>query len=163
MRERGKKTYVLIGRKGATSVRSYPAPAVLLLFACLFACSVARSQNLPDCSLGKITERVQPQYPITLQGRIVEGTVSILATFAPDGRVSGSKAISGPQALQFEARAYLNGWRAQPASAPRQCVVQIVFRFDGSQGVCSAHTQVAVRPERLDETRVLLHLSCDVF
>ncbi|MEO7028483.1 MAG: energy transducer TonB [Acidobacteriaceae bacterium] len=135
---------------------------LFLILTCL-ACLTARAQNLPDCSLGKITERVPPQYPITLQGRIVEGTVSVLATFSPDGRVSGSKAISGPPALQFEARAYLNGWRAQPASAPRQCIIQIIYQFDGSQGVCSTHTQVAVRPERLDETHVLLHLSCDVF
>ncbi len=125
-------------------------------------CRSLSAQDL-DCSLGKITERVVPRYPVQLEGRVVEGDVNLLATFAPDGRVSSSKAINGPQALQFEARAYLSGWRAEPASAPRQCVIHLRYRFDGSQAACTRNREVGVRPERLSETEVLLHLSCDVF
>jgi hypothetical protein len=124
-------------------------------------CLSASAQSDFDCSLGKISERMPPEYPFQLQGRIVQGDVSILATFAPDGHVSASKAISGPQPLQFEARAYLNGWRAEASSAPRQCVIHLEYRFDGPQTACSSRRDVRVRPERLSETNVLLHLSCD--
>jgi len=138
--------------------------AAILLFALAITmlCPTTQAQDL-ECSLGKVTERVPPRYPVQLQGRIVEGDVNVLATFAPDGRVSSSKVINGPQPLQFEARAYLSGWHAEPASAPRQCVIHLKYRFDGSQGVCTKHQEVDVRPERLSETDVLLHLSCDTF
>ena len=157
MHERGKKTYVLIGGKMARC-----ATIALFVWGAVFCLSAGAQSDL-DCSLGKIVERVPPRYPIQLQGRIVEGVVSVLATFAPDGHVSSSKAVSGPQSLQFEARAYLNGWHAEPSSAQRQCVIHIEYRFDGSQAVCAKDRDVSVRADRQSETDVLLHLSCDVF
>jgi len=142
----------------------FACKAAVLMFAVtiLMLCGTAHAQDL-ECSLGKVTERVPPRYPVQLGGRVVEGDVNVLATFAPDGRVSSSKVINGPQPLQFEARAYLSGWRAEPASAPRQCIIHLKYRFDGSQGVCTKNREVDVRPERLSETDVLLHLSCDAF
>jgi hypothetical protein len=111
-----------------------------------------------ECFLGKITEHVPPHYP----GGGVQGEVDVLATFAPDGHVSGNKVISGPQALRFEAQAYLNGWRAGPSSTPRQCVIHLKYTFDGSQA-CVRSRNVSVQPERVNETDVILHLGCDGF
>lgn len=138
------------------------ASVSILFLSGILLCHNARAQDL-ECSLGKVKERVPPRYPIQLEGRVVEGDVNVLATFAPDGHVSSSKVVNGPQPLQFEARAYLNGWRAEAASAPRQCIIHLKYRFEGSQAACAKNRDVDVRPERLSETDVLLHLSCDTF
>lgn len=125
-------------------------------------CSFGAHAQL-SCSLGHITERIAPEYPLQLQGHILEGSVTVLATFAPDGRVTGSKAVSGPSALRFAADSYVHGWRAEKSDATRQCTVQVEFQFDGSQGVCNTHTEVRARPEHIDDTHVLVHLNCDLW
>jgi hypothetical protein len=143
--------------KGWSIGRIATALATLLL------AGATHAQGVTGCSLGKINERVAAQYPLNLQGRIVEGTVSMIATFAPDGHVSASKALTGPAALQFESRAYLNGWRAEPSSDSRECLITFDYRFDGSRAVCDSRTPVTVRPQRIDESHVLMKLSCDTW
>ncbi len=139
------------------------ARLALLVAGCAAWALPSPAQSVAGCSLGKVKERLPAQYPIALSGRVVEGMVTVLAAFAPDGHVTSSKAVSGPQTLQFEARAYVQGWRADADSGQRQCAIVLDYRFDGSQGVCSKNTQVSVRPERLDDTHVWMHLSCDTW
>ena len=133
------------------------AAVFLFVVSNVLFCHSIHAQDL-ECSLGKITEHVPPLY----SGGGVQGEVDVLATFAPDGHVSGNKVISGPQALRFDAQAYLNGWRAGPSSTPRQCVIHIKFSFDGSQA-CTRRRNITVQPERVNQTEVILHLSCDGF
>ena len=129
----------------------------------LSAASALRAAEFPSCSLGRVSERVAPQYPLGLDGRIVEGTVQVQANFAPDGRVTSSKVISGPAALRFESEAYIRGWRAEKSEELRACVISIQYVADSSRGLCSKQNEVHLRAERLDETHVLVHLSCEMF
>ena len=76
---------------------------------------------------------------------------------------SRSSPPSRPTALRFAAESYVHGWRAEKSDAPRQCTIDVDFRFDGSQAACSAHTEVHARSERLDDTHVLVHLNCDIW
>jgi hypothetical protein len=145
-----------LARIAKGSVVRNAAVFVFALSSVMFCRSVS-AQDL-ECSLGKITEHVLPHYP----GGGVQGEVDVLATFAPDGHVSGNKVISGPQALRFEAQAYLNGWRAEPSSTPRQCVIHLKYTFDGSQA-CARRRNISVQAERVNETDVILHLGCDGF
>ena len=132
----------------------------LLLASALLHSHPCRAQEPIACTLGRVSERVAPHYPDTLNGRALQGVVSMLATFAPDGKVSSSKVFAGPSALRFESEAYVRGWRAEPSEEPRQCTITLEYRFDGSQGVCGPHRQVQVRAERQDDTHVLMRLSC---
>ena len=54
----------------------------LLLTASFLLAPFCSAQEPPSCSLGRITERIAPEYPDALNGRPVQGVVSILATFA---------------------------------------------------------------------------------
>lgn len=135
-------------------------------FACLglfVATGLLRAQDPLSCSLGSVKERIAPMYPTQYQGRIVEGSVQVLATFAPDGRVTSSKVLSGPSELRFTAESYIRGWRADKSDEPRQCSIAVDFRFDGSQAACGRRTEVHARTERLDDTHVLVHLNCDIW
>ena len=113
-----------------------------------------------NCSLGRVTERTAPQYPMQLDNRPLEGQVGLIATFGPDGRVTSTKTFTGPQALRFESESYVRGWRAEPSSDIRQCTVTLDFRFEGAPNTCSTHNEIHIRAERLDDNHVLMHMSC---
>ncbi len=123
----------------------------------------AHAQEPLACNLGAVKERVPAQYPLQLQGRIVEGTVQLLATFAPEGHVTVTKVLSGPAPLRFAAESYIHGWRAEKSDTPRQCTVSVDFHFDGSQGACNPRVEVHARAEHIDDTHVLVRLSCDIW
>lgn len=147
---------------------AYPVgsrPTVLLLFTFLLCASAspARAQDPLACNLGSVKERVPAQYPVQLQGRIVEGTVQLVATFAPDGHVTSTRVLSGAPPLRFAAESYVRGWRAEKSDTPRQCSLSVDFHFDGSQGACNARTEVHARAEHVDDTHILVHLSCDIW
>lgn len=114
-----------------------------------------------NCSLGRISERVAPQYPVQTEARPVTGVVSVLATFAPDGRVTSSKVITGPAVLRFESEAYVRGWRAEPSSDVRQCAITLDYRFEGAPYACNSHNTVHVRADRVDETHIIMRLGCE--
>ena len=151
-------------RHGARGIAQSAIPSFLALVSfLLLLCpntSFALAQEPPSCSLGRIEERITPQYPDALNGRVVQGAVQVQANFAPDGHVSSSKVISGPPALRFESEAYIRGWRAEKSDAPRACIITLDYRFDGSQGVCRLRNEIHVRAEREDETHVTLRVSC---
>lgn len=135
--------------------------ALGLFFAAMAAAWTAQSAFAQvNCSLGRVVERTAPQYPMQLDQRVVEGQVGVLVTFNPDGRVSSTKSIAGPQALRFESESYVRGWRAEPSSDIRQCTVTLDYRFEGAPNTCSTHNEIHIRAERLDDNHVLMHMSC---
>ncbi|HEY4356095.1 MAG TPA: hypothetical protein VGN16_10140 [Acidobacteriaceae bacterium] len=137
----------------------------LAVFCMSFAFTAVGSlhaQESLSCSLGQIRERIAPHYPSLFQGPSPPaGDVQIQANFAADGHVTSTKMISGPPALKFDSEAFVHGWRAQASDGPRFCVISLYYRFDGSQRRCNGHDDVTIREERVDETHVTLHLSCD--
>ncbi len=138
-------------------IRSIAAGSILLAG---FAVCVIPGHAQLNCSLGRVIERVAPQYPMQTESRPIEGLVSIFATFAPDGRVTSSKVITGPSVLRFESESYIRGWRAEARSDVRQCAITLEYRFEGAPNACNSHNTVHVRAERLDDTHVLMHLGC---
>ena len=143
-------------------VRRRPTRLVSLLLPLMLAAlgmPLAHAQT--SCQLGKIREQAAPMYPVQLRGRVVEGTVNLLVTFAPDGRVSSSKVFSGPSDLRFEAEAYVRGWHVEKSSEFKECTITLDFRFDGAQGACPRRDILRVRPERVDAQHVILQILCD--
>jgi outer membrane biosynthesis protein TonB len=136
----------------------FAAPALLL--AAALATPSAHAQG--PCRLTHLKEHA-PEYPLGQESHPIGGTVQVLATFTPQGRVSTSEVIDGPQVLRFEAEAYVRGWRVDPADDERQCLITLDYRFDSSSRACSTAHQPSIRPQHVDDTHVIMHITCDFF
>jgi hypothetical protein len=124
-----------------------------LLLATGFAVGPAYAQSCPQ--LG-IQHSGQLTYPPIAMAAHVTGTVTVLATFAPDGSVVSAQVTEGAEMLKSASRAYVESWRVNHAATSQTCAVAIAFRMDG-EPICAyepsrvtmsdtQHFAVTVRP-----------------
>ena len=63
---------------------------------------------------GKLTHRVQPEYPQAARKAHIQGTVVLCATIAKDGKVRNVRAFSGPEELIPSSIKAMEQWSYQP-------------------------------------------------
>jgi hypothetical protein len=110
-------------------------------WATLFVCAAsilmiippAHAQSAP-CGLTSIRETKPLNYPPIWKIAHVQGTVVLLATFDRKGNVTQVKPVSGPDmfkgavvALSKAAIEFVQGWKANSFSGPRECPIAIDF------------------------------------
>jgi len=125
-----------------------------MLFICaasiLAITSPARAQTAP-CGLTSMTETAIPHYPPIARIAQVQDDVVLMVAFAQSGKVEHLRVISGNVILQAAAIAYVEGWKANTFTGPRECPIVIRFRLDRDSTDLDAH---AVRS---DLQHVALH------
>jgi TonB family protein len=77
----------------------------------------------------KIKSKVNPEYPELAKRMKVEGTVKVQVTIAPNGNVTGAKAVGGHPLLVDPAVQAAKKWKYEPGSSETTEVVE--FKFDG--------------------------------
>lgn len=92
-----------------------------------------------SCGLGIITDATKLIYPPIAEAAHVSGNVILIATFGPDGAVTATRVVSGPEMLRRQASEYVRGWKASPAPGTRNCPVVIEFRIFGVERQCDSH------------------------
>lgn len=96
----------------------------------LFAlCSfTARSQS---CGLTSIADTGKLEYPPIARAAHIQGPVVLLVTFRINGTVAKVKIVTAPaflgQLMGKVAAEYVNSWRANAYSGPRECPIVVEF------------------------------------
>jgi hypothetical protein len=116
--------------------------ALLLL---TLAIPALKAQTAP-CGLTSIKETAELVYPPIARVAHVNGLLIFLVTFNQDGTVANTRTISGNKMLEGAAMSYVQGWKANAYTGPRECPVVIGFRIITDQTVensSEAHTRRA--------------------
>jgi TonB family protein len=78
----------------------------------------SKEAKVVDMDFSQIRVKHQPEapaYPPEAKARRIQGTVVVVLTIDPEGKVATGKAISGPPELQDCALAYAKAWEFEPA------------------------------------------------
>lgn len=115
---------MLLGRGRARGV----ARASLLV--CVFACVISaplRAQNEEVANERKVTTRVEPKYPPTLERLYIGGVVRLQVEIAANGTVEGAQLLGGNPILGQSAIAAVKQWKYSPANHKTQQVERLEF------------------------------------
>jgi TonB family protein len=78
-----------------------------------------------EMAFSKIRVKHQPDaptYPAEAKAARIQGTVVVSVTIGPDGKVTDTKALSGPPELQACAMEYAKTWEFEPAKVKGKAV-----------------------------------------
>lgn len=98
-----------------------------LLFLLTVAIPSLNAQTAP-CGITSITDTTPLLYPPIARQAHITGQVILLATFNMDGTVASTRVIVGNKMLEGSATEYLEHWRANVYTGPRECPIVINFR-----------------------------------
>jgi hypothetical protein len=105
----------------------------LILIAAALTLSAAHAQ-VPACGITSMTETAAPIYPPIPKVAHIEGPVILMVRFSPNGTVERITTLSGAPMLLNAAFSFVNGWRANEYTGPREC--PIVITFELTPGSC---------------------------
>jgi TonB family protein len=88
------------------------------------------------CGLTSIHETTPLIYPPIARVAHVSGTVVLMAKFKTSGEVEDVRILGGAPMLQKAATSFVQGWRANEYTGPRECPVAITFRVEGIPKGC---------------------------
>jgi len=97
--------------------------------------NTAHAQTAP-CGLTSIQETTSLVYPPIARVAHVNGTVVLMAKFKASGEVEEVRILRGAPMLQNAAKSFVQGWRANVYTGPRECPVAITFRVEGIPKGC---------------------------
>ena len=100
----------------------------LFLFSCLGPLPVSQSQS---SEARKIVQKIMPTYPEIAKRMKLSGSVKVLVTVEPDGKVKTIQPVGGSPVLIQAAEDAVYKWRFASASAETKELVEL--RFDGPQ------------------------------
>ncbi|MGO9086719.1 MAG: energy transducer TonB [Candidatus Sulfotelmatobacter sp.] len=101
---------------------------LLFVFACsLWPAGTAQGQQSSGEAARPILQRMEPQYPEIAMRMNISGTVKVIATVAPDGKVKSVKAAGGHPLLIQAAQQAISQWRFAPASAESRELIELHF------------------------------------
>ena len=72
-------------------------------------------------------KKVLPSYPDLARHLSIEGTVKLLVTVEPSGKVKSAKAVGGNPAFVRAAMDVINKWKFEPAAQQSTETVEIRF------------------------------------
>lgn len=101
-----------------------------LLSLALIAMAVSLPLHAAD-SERPVKSRVAPVYPEIAKRMHISGEVKIVATVAPDGSVSATKAVSGNKMLSGAAEEAVHKWKF--VAAAEESTVEVNINFDLKQ------------------------------
>ncbi len=103
-------------------------PKLLLVISCasLFFANVSTAQDQPDVKR-KIVSQVLPLYPELARKMNLTGTVKVLVTVAPAGKVKDTQILGGSPVLAKAAVEALYKWRWVVASQETKEIIQLDF------------------------------------
>ena len=121
--------------------------SVLSALALLGICSVrTMTAQEPPCGLSKMTEGTAPDYSPIGRAAHVEGTVILIASFSPDGKVLETRIVSGPKVLEGAADHFVRGWKANAYGGERNCPVVVKYRLVGTSVECDTIEDHSQKP-----------------
>lgn len=101
---------------------------VFLLLAGICDSSLAATDAPADHhSTRKVVKKVLPEYPPLARQLDIKGTVKLLVTVEPNGKVKSAKALGGNPAFVDAAMNVIEKWRFEPAPQPTVEPVEIKF------------------------------------
>lgn len=102
--------------------------ALLAAAASLFTTSLqATAQEKDSTSDRKVITRVIPAYPELAMKSRVRGTVRILATVAPNGKVKSTRLLGGSPVLAKAAEDAIEKWKFAAAADETQELIELRF------------------------------------
>jgi len=106
-------------------IRFFPIFFILLTI-CL-GVSLAQTQDSSKPLERKIVRQTMPRYPEIAQKMNLAGTVKVMATVAPDGKVTKVQPVGGSPVLIQAAQDAVSQWKFAPASGESREVVELRF------------------------------------
>jgi TonB family protein len=100
---------------------------LLLLFSGLQTIGIAQTQEQSNDVGRKVVRKTIPRYPEIARKMNLSGTVKILATVAPDGKVKTVEPMGGSPLLIQAAQDAVSQWKFAPASAESREVIELRF------------------------------------
>ena len=86
------------------------------------------SAEVKDHGGRKVKTAVKPDYPALARQTHVTGTVRLVATVGPDGKVRDTKVVGGSPLLAQEAITAVKKWKYEEASKESEETVEVVFQ-----------------------------------
>ncbi len=104
---------------------------ILLLF--FFSClgPLALSQNQPSPDARKIVQKIMPAYPDIAKRMKLSGSVKVLVTVEPDGKVKTIQPVGGSPVLIQAAEDAVYKWRFASSNGETKELIEL--HFDGAQ------------------------------
>ncbi len=85
-----------------------------------------QAQDQPQATR-KVLVRITPSYPELARKAYLSGTIRVVATVAPDGRVKATKALGGNPVLIDAAEQALEKWKWAAAPTDTQEIIEMSF------------------------------------
>jgi TonB family protein len=103
---------------------------LLLTLASFFVASAAvsaRAQDSPPQSARKVVRQTMPRYPDLARRLNLAGTVKVMATVSPDGKVKKVEPVGGSPLLVQAAQDAVSQWKFAPANTESREVIELHF------------------------------------
>jgi TonB family protein len=103
---------------------------LLLIFAWFFVFFAAVSVHAQDSSpqsTRKVVKQTMPRYPDLARRLNLAGTVKVMATVSPDGKVKKVEPVGGSPLLVQAAQDAVAQWKFAPASGESREVIELHF------------------------------------
>jgi hypothetical protein len=113
--------------------------SMTVLLCSAIALPLAHAQSAP-CGISSIQTVPPVLYPPVGKAARVQGTVIIMANFAPSGAVTATSVLRGPELLRKPATEAIRTWTANSYSGPRECPLVIAFELILPKVECDSTT-----------------------
>ena len=98
-----------------------------LLFSGLQSVGFAQNEAQSNDSDRKILRKTIPRYPEIAKKMNLSGTVKVLATVTPEGKVKAVQPVGGSPLLIQAAEDAISQWKYAPASAESKEIIELHF------------------------------------
>jgi len=138
----------------ASMLRQLPPGATVRM-----APSPQANASLPILQAPTVLTRVEPQYPPLARSSRTEGTVQVMASIGPDGRVTDVSLISGPASLATAALDAVKQWTFSPTMqngtpVAGRAQVAVPFHLDDATAPARAAVEMQAEPQPPTPTRI---------
>jgi TonB family protein len=101
--------------------------AILVSFFVCLAGVSARAQDSSPQNSRKVVRQTMPRYPDLARRLNLAGTVKVMATVSPDGKVKKVEPVGGSPLLVQAAQDAVAQWKFAPASGESREVIELHF------------------------------------